>query len=90
MTKMCDKYLVRPLSIIIRNSLNSWIYPSTWKKPNVIPVYEKDDKQCVNNYRSVSPLPVFAKIFEKLFFNEIHSFLDWKNFLIQANLGFDY
>ena len=37
MIKMCDESLVRPLSIIFRNSLNSCIYSSTWKKANVIP-----------------------------------------------------
>ena len=37
MIKMCDESLVRPLSIIFPNSLNSCIYSSTWKKANVIP-----------------------------------------------------
>ena len=45
MIKMYDESLVRPLSIIFRNSLNSCIYPSTWKKANVIPVHKKDDQQ---------------------------------------------
>ena len=76
MIKMCDESLVRPLSIIFQNSLNSCIYPSTWKKANAIPVHKKDDKQCVNNYRPMSILPVFGKIFEKLIFNEIYYFLD--------------
>ena len=45
MIKMCDESLIRPLSIIFRNSLNSCIYPSTWKKANVMLVHKKDDKQ---------------------------------------------
>ena len=45
MIKMYDESIVRPLSIIFRNSLNSCIYPSTWKKANVIPVHKKDDQQ---------------------------------------------
>ena len=76
MIKMCDESLVRPLSIIFWNSLNSCIYSSIWKKANVKPVHKKDDQQCVYNYRLVSLLPVFGKIFEKLIFNEIYSFLD--------------
>ena len=51
---MSDESLVRPLFIIFRNSLNSCIYPSAWKKANVLPVHKKDDKQCVNNCRPVS------------------------------------
>ena len=88
MIKMCDESLLRPQSIIIRNSLKSSIYPSTWKKANVIPVHKKDDKQCVSNYRPVSLLPVFGKIFEKLIFNEIYSFLDREKLLNTNQSGF--
>ena len=88
MIKMCDKSLLRPLSIIFRNSLKSSIYPSTWKKANVIPVHKKDEKQCVNNYRPVSLLPVFGKIFEKLIFNEIDSFLEREKHLNINQSGF--
>ena len=88
MIKMCDESLLRPLSIIFRNSLKSSIYPTTWKKANIIPVHKKDDKQCVNNYRPVSLLPVFGKIFEKLIFNEIYSFLDREKLLNTNQSGF--
>ena len=88
MIKMCDKSLLRPLSIIFRNSLKSSIYPSTWKKANVIPVHKKDEKQCVNNYRPVSLLPVFGKIFEKLIFNETDSFLEREKHLNINQSGF--
>ena len=88
MIKMCDESLVRPLSIAFRNSLNFCIYPSTWKKANVIPIHKKDDKQCVNNYRPVSLLPVFGKIFEKQIFNETYSFLDREKLLNTNQPGF--
>ena len=88
MIKMCDESLVRPLSIMFQNSLNSCIYPSTWKKANVIPVHKKDNKQCVNNYRPVSLLPVFGKIFEKLIFNEIYSFHDREKLFNSSQSGF--
>ena len=86
MIKMCDKSLVRPLPITFRNFLNSCIYPSTWKKANIIPVHKKDEKQCVNNYRPVSA--VFKKMFKKLIFNEIYSFLDTEKFLNINQSGF--
>ena len=88
MIKMCDESLVRPLCIIFRNSLNSCIYLSTWKKANVIPVHKKDDKQCVNNYRPISLLPVFGKFLEKLIFNEIYYFLDREKLLHTNQSGF--
>ena len=88
MIKMCDESLLRPLSIIFPNSLKSSIYPSNWKKANVIPVHKKDDKQCVNNYCPVWLLPVFGKIFQKLIFNEINFFLDREKLINTNQSGF--
>ena len=81
MIKTCDESLLRRLSVIFRNSLNSCIYPSIWKKANVIPVHKKDEKQWVNNYHPLSLLSVFGKVFEKLIFNKIYSFLDSEKLL---------
>ena len=88
MIKMCNESLVRPLSIIFQNSLNSSIYQSTWKKANVIPVHNKDDKERVNNYRPVLLLPVLGEIFGKLIFNEIYSFLDREKLHSTSQSGF--
>ena len=78
MIKMCDESY----------SLNSCIYPSTWKKANVIPIHKKYDKQFVNNYHPVSLLPVFGTIFEKLIFNEIYPLLDREKLLNTNQSGF--
>ena len=78
---MCDESLVRPLSVIFRSSLNSCIYPNTWKKVNVIPIHKKDGKQCVNNYQPMSLLPVFGTVLEKSIFNETYSFFDREKLL---------
>ena len=34
-----------------------------------------NDKQLVNNYRPISLLPIFGKIFEKIIFDRIYDFL---------------
>ena len=47
-------------------------------------MYKIGDHQCVKNYRPVSLLPVFSKIFERLIYNAIFKhFLD--NNLISSN-----
>ena len=45
------------------------------KKGNIIPIRKKGDKQVLKNYRPVSLLPHCRKIFERLIFNEMFSFL---------------
>ena len=71
MTKICNKSLVKPLITLFQNSY----YLDIGKKSNIIPVHKKNDKQLIQNYRPISLLPIFGKIFEKVTFNKIYNFL---------------
>ena len=75
MIKLCNKSVVKLLSIIFKNWIDTGTFPDIWKKPNIILVHKEGDKQIVNNYRPVSLLPTFWKILEKLLFNSIMDFL---------------
>ena len=68
MIKICDKAIVKPLSITYKNYTGTSIFPDIWKKCNIVPVYKKGDKQLLQNYRPVSLLPIIGKNFEKIFF----------------------
>ena len=48
--------------------------PLEWKKANIVPIHKKGNKQAVKNYRPVSLLPIFNKIFNRLFYNEMRNF----------------
>ena len=63
MMKICDKSLLEPLIVLFKNSTKSSHYPDIWKRPNIIPVHNKNDKQLVINYRPISLLPIFGKKF---------------------------
>ena len=78
MIKICDKSLLKPLILLFENSIKSSCYPDIWKRSNIIPVHKKNDKQLVNNYRPISLLPIFGKIFEKIIFNKIYLFVGGK------------
>ena len=58
------------------------------EKANVVPVYKKDDKQCLKNYRPVSLLSICGKIFEILIFNEIFRSLNENNLIFSNQPGF--
>ena len=85
--KICDKSILKPLILLFENSTKS-SYPDIWKKSNIIPVHKKNDKQLVNNYRPISLLPIFGKIFEKIIFNRIHNFISEENMLNHNQSGF--
>ena len=68
MIKICDKSLLKPLIFLFQNSTKLSYYLDIWKRSNIIPVHKKNDKQLVENYRPISLLPIFGKIFEKIIF----------------------
>ena len=84
MIRICDESIVLPLKLIYSNILAKSTYPSVWKLANVTPVFKKNDKQSVKNYRPISLLPLCGKIFEKIVFENIYSYLN-ENQLITSN-----
>ena len=68
-----------PLLNIFRHSLATGKYPLDWKKGNVIPVYKKGDKSIPKNYRPVSLLPIFSKLFENRLYDSIYFYFESNN-----------
>ena len=64
------------------------MFPSEWKKGNIVPCYKKGDKQNLKNYRPISLLSVCGKIIERLIFNETFSFFLANNLLAPIQSGF--
>ena len=85
--KICDESLVQPLSLIFRGCIDTGLYPDTWKKSYIVQV-QKGDKEIVNNYKSVSLLPICSKILERMIFNSIMRFLNENKLLSDAQSGF--
>ena len=52
------------------------IFDSKLKLADVTPIYKKKDRTIVDNYRPVSVLPTVSKIFERLMYKQISSFID--------------
>ena len=68
-------------SIIITISVQKGVFPSKLKKAKVVPVYKNDDKPEPGNYRSISLLSIFNRIFEKLKYHRLKSFRG-KNYIL--------
>ena len=74
MIKLCNDSITIPLKIIFKGSLKKGIFPDMWKKGNIIPAHKKDDKTLINNYRPISLLPIFGKIFERVMYNSLFNY----------------
>ena len=86
--KICDSSIVKPLSIIFKNCLQTETFPNNWKKSNVVPIHKKGDKQLLQNYHPVSLLPICSNIFEKIIFNPMLEFLEENSLLCTHQSGF--
>ena len=75
MLQICSDSIIEPLGIIFQNIINTCSYPDNSKYANVTPIHKKNDKQVIKNYRPISLLPVCAKLFEKILFNDIYNHL---------------
>ena len=78
--KICCVSIHKPLEIIFRTCLIHGKFLQGWKNANVVLVFQKGDKQCINNYRPVSLLPICSKISERIIYNNTY------NYLIDNNL----
>ena len=88
MILICDSSIVAPLKIIFQNCLDKGVFPNIWKMGNIVPVHKKSSKQLINNYRPISLLPVFGKIFEKIIYSSIYEFLEKHSLLSDRQSGF--
>ena len=69
------------LQRLFNSSLECKKFPLAWKSANVVPLYKKDSKSSISNYRPISLLSTVSKIFEKVVFKYIYNHF-CKNFIL--------
>ena len=88
MLKVCGPSIYKPLKIILNKCLETCVFPSEWKRGNIIPIHKKGDKHTLKNYRPVSLLPICGKILETLMFNEMFQFFIENKLISSSQSGF--
>lgn len=86
--KSVSELISTPLSKLINLSFNSGSFPDLLKIAKVCPIFKNGDKKLLSNYRPISILPNFAKIFEKAMYNRLCEFLEKFNMLTECQFGF--
>lgn len=76
------------LAEIINMSVQSGVYPSKLKHAKVIPVYKTGDETEPGNYRSISLLFVFNRLFGRLLNKGLTLFIEKNQILSQSRYGF--
>ena len=78
--------IAKPLTRLINSSFENGLFPDELKI--VIPIFKNCDKKDTINYRPISVLTFFSKIFEKTMYNHLLSFIDRKYILYKYHFGF--
>jgi len=86
--KFASEFISEPLAELINCSMKSGIFPDKLKVAKVIPIFKTGDRSLINNYRPISILNAFSKIFEKVILSRLLGFLNKQNFFYSQQFGF--
>ena len=62
------------LAVIFNNCIDRGEFPDLMKNSKIIPLFKSGSTSDPTNYRPISVLPTFSKIFEKLILNQLQRF----------------
>ena len=76
------------LSLYFNHYMTIGHFPDNLKVGKVTPIFKKGNTEDVGNFRPVSTLPIFGKIFEKVIYRRIYDFALSQKILDQNQFGF--
>ena len=76
------------LNHVFNLSLASGKIPQEWKNTKVTPIFKAGNETNIENYGPISVLPVVVKVFERLVYAQLYSFLLERNLLTGSQSGF--
>ena len=86
--KLCVDSYIEPLTFLINYSLKTGVFPSELKLARMVPIFKAGDSSALTNYRPISVLTFFAKVFEKIVYNKLLNFISDNNILYDHQYGF--
>ena len=86
--RTCTNVLVQPLSLLYNSCITSSTFPDDFKRAKINPLHKQMEKIFVDNYRPISLLNCFSKIFERLIHKQVINFLHKHALLYQYQCGF--
>ena len=84
----CADLISIPLCNIFNNSLSSGLFPDDWKCARVTPLCKQGERTDVNNYRPISVISIIAKVFERIVYDQLYSFLANEEIITNQQSGF--
>ena len=86
--KHCAPIISPILSNLYNKHMRLGKFPDMLKTGRVTPIYKKAEVDCIANYRPISTLPILGKIFERVIYTRLYSFVSSRNILSDTQFGF--
>ena len=86
--KQSSRVISPVLCVLYNRCMKDGIFPDELKIGKISPIYKKDNKELLENYRPVSTLAIFGKIFEKIIYNRLYNFITSQGLMYENQYGF--
>ena len=83
--QICGDPIVLPIMLAFETALKEKKFSNIWKKANVVPVHKKGEK---NLLKTISLLPIFSKVFERIIYNSLFNHFISINFFFTFAIRF--
>ena len=86
--KATKRSISKPLCMLFNKSLQTSVYPTSWKSAIIVPLYKKGTKELSSNNRLMSLLSCIGKLMERVTYKHIYNHLISNNLIYEKQSGF--
>jgi hypothetical protein len=86
--KISLPFIISPITYVCNKSISTGLFPTCLKYSQKNPIFIKGNKTEMSNYRPISLLTSFSKVFEKVIYNRVHNHIKVNNILAKEQYGF--
>ena len=86
--KIIEPAIIKPLTLLINQVLNTGIFLDELNIAKVIPLFKKDDTKLLKNYRPISLLPTISKVIETIIFTQLSTYFNENKLIFDNQYGF--
>ena len=86
--KPVTEYITSPMVHIINTWIDQKIFPKQWKISRGFPIPKTDNPTSNKDYRPISVLSVLSKVYKRVIFNQLCSFIETQNLYNINQSGF--
>ena len=76
------------ITAIFNTAISTEFFPDEWKLARATPIFKNGKTSDFKNYRPISTIPVVAKVFEKVIYDQLYKFLNDNKLLSNCQSGF--